>query len=397
MIRAATIQEVEKQQAASCGANLFKSAFEDDTTPFGEDHDSEHAGDGIERFQFPNAQIVAKPNPSRRERQRVREKHKQGFCSKMASTGPNDEVVSMELPAPSGWKKTFLPKKSGTPKKNEIVFTAPTGEEITTKRQLDKYLKSNPGGPKSSDFDWGTGETPRRSSRISEKVKETPPPPITEPSPKRPRKSSASKKGKKDENAPPSEETEKQDVEMQEAEEALEKPVPEANEKNEEKDENAPIVEEKEKDAPVVEEKQEVDNNSPEHPVVEEKHEEGDKTVPENPIVEEKDESAPENPIVEDNEKQEKDEAPENKHEEGEGKVEELCEIPKMPLVDESKETNGETMVGEYQDKVENDGGAKGEIPDTTEEGQKGNFGVDKEKETAAAVENGCHVETQPW
>ncbi|KAI3513804.1 hypothetical protein L1887_11973 [Cichorium endivia] len=371
---------------------------------------------GRERFQFPNAQIVAKPNPSRRERQRVREKHKQGYCSKMASTGPNDEVVSMELPAPSGWKKTFLPKKSGTPKKNEIVFTAPTGEEITTKRQLDKYLKSNPGGPKSSDFDWSTGETPRRSSRISEKVKETPPPPITEPSPKRARKSSASKKDKKDENAPPSEETEKPDVEMQEADqhkqEILEKPVPEENEKNEGKDENAPVVEEKEKDAPVVEEKQEVDNNAPEHPVVEDKHEEGDKTAPENPIVEEKDEnapenpimeekdeSAPENPIVEDNEKQEKDEAPDNKHEEGEGKVEELCEIPKMPLLDESKETNGETMVAEYQDKVENDGGAKGEIPDTTEEGQKGNFGVDKEKETAAAaaVENGCHVETQPW
>ncbi|MFS7912287.1 putative Methyl-CpG-binding domain-containing protein [Helianthus anomalus] len=44
----------------------------------------------------------------------------------------------------------FLPKKVGTPKKNEIVFTAPTGEEITTRKQLDQYLKAHPGGPKIS-------------------------------------------------------------------------------------------------------------------------------------------------------------------------------------------------------------------------------------------------------
>ncbi|PWA58484.1 DNA-binding domain-containing protein [Artemisia annua] len=65
-----------------------------------------------------------------------------------------------------------LLKKGGTPGKNETVFTAPTGEEITNKKQLEQYLKSNPGGPKISEFDWTSGETPRRSSRISEKKDE---------------------------------------------------------------------------------------------------------------------------------------------------------------------------------------------------------------------------------
>nr|CAD1828097.1 unnamed protein product [Ananas comosus var. bracteatus] len=31
-----------------------------------------------------------------------------------------EEVVSVELPAPPGWKKKFIPKKGGTPKRNEI-------------------------------------------------------------------------------------------------------------------------------------------------------------------------------------------------------------------------------------------------------------------------------------
>ncbi|KAK4369968.1 hypothetical protein RND71_009443 [Anisodus tanguticus] len=65
----------------------------------------------------------------------------------------------------------FLPKTGGTPKRNEIVFTAPTGEEITTKKGLQQYLKSHPGGPAITEFDWGTGETSRRSSRISGKAK----------------------------------------------------------------------------------------------------------------------------------------------------------------------------------------------------------------------------------
>lgn len=92
----------------------------------------------------------------------------------------------------------FMPKKAGTPKKNEIIFTAPTREEITNKKQLEQYLKSHPGGPKISEFDWGTGETPRRSVRISVKAKAAPPPPETESPKKRSRKSPASKKDTKE-------------------------------------------------------------------------------------------------------------------------------------------------------------------------------------------------------
>ncbi|BAT79835.1 hypothetical protein LR48_Vigan04g022300 [Vigna angularis] len=87
----------------------------------------------------------------------------------------SEEIFTLELPAPPGWKKKFVPKKAGTPKKNEIVFTAPTGEDINNRKQLEKYLKAHPGGPAVSEFDWGTGETPRRSARISEKAKAAPP------------------------------------------------------------------------------------------------------------------------------------------------------------------------------------------------------------------------------
>ncbi|PSR84516.1 Methyl-CpG-binding domain-containing protein [Actinidia chinensis var. chinensis] len=97
-----------------------------------------------------------------------------------------------------------MPKKGGTPKKNEIVFTAPTGEEITNSRHLEQYLKSHPGGPAISEFDWGTGETPRRSVRISEKAKATQPP-ETEPPKKRSRKTSASKKDDKEKEVDPEE------------------------------------------------------------------------------------------------------------------------------------------------------------------------------------------------
>ncbi|KAK4369970.1 hypothetical protein RND71_009445 [Anisodus tanguticus] len=84
----------------------------------------------------------------------------------------------------------FLPKTGGTPKRNEIVFTARTGEEITTRKGLQQYLKSHPGGPAITEFDWRTGETSRRSSRISGKAKAA----ESEPPAKRSRKSSASKK-----------------------------------------------------------------------------------------------------------------------------------------------------------------------------------------------------------
>nr|TKS10364.1 methyl-CpG-binding domain-containing protein 11-like [Populus alba] len=109
-----------------------------------------------------------------------------------------EEGFSLELPAPSGWKKKFVPKKGGTPKKGEIIFTAPTGEEIASKRQLEQYLRAHPGGPAASEFDWGTGETPRRSARISEKAKVTPVK-ESEPPKKRSRKSAASKESKETE------------------------------------------------------------------------------------------------------------------------------------------------------------------------------------------------------
>ncbi|XP_057954338.1 methyl-CpG-binding domain-containing protein 11-like [Malania oleifera] len=104
-----------------------------------------------------------------------------------------DDVVSIELPAPKGWTKLYTPKKTGTPRRNEIVFITPTGEEIKNKRHLNQFLKSHPGGPAASEFDWGTGDTPRRSSRISEKSKATETP-ESEP-PKKVRKKSSSKKG----------------------------------------------------------------------------------------------------------------------------------------------------------------------------------------------------------
>lgn len=103
-----------------------------------------------------------------------------------------DDKAPVDLSAPQGWKKTVLPKKSGTPRRNAIVFISPTGEEIKSKRQLDLYLKSHPGGPSISEFDWSTGETPRRSRRLSEKSKETESPESERPS-KRQNKSSSEK------------------------------------------------------------------------------------------------------------------------------------------------------------------------------------------------------------
>ncbi|KHM99721.1 methyl-CpG-binding domain-containing protein 11-like [Glycine soja] len=126
--------------------------------------------------------------------------------------GAREETFSLELPAPPGWKKQFIPKKAGTPKKNEIVFTAPTGEEIHNRKQLEKYLKAHPGGPAVSEFDWGTGETPRRSTRISEKAKAAPPS-VSEPPKKRTKRSSASQK----ETSQEEKEQEIKEAEMQEA------------------------------------------------------------------------------------------------------------------------------------------------------------------------------------
>ncbi|XP_077211147.1 uncharacterized protein LOC143846569 isoform X2 [Tasmannia lanceolata] len=112
----------------------------------------------------------------------------------------------------------FTPKKGGTPKKNEIAFIAPTGEEITNRRQLEQYLKSHPGGPAISEFDWGTGETPRRSARISEKAKAAPPPPESEPKKKRSKKSTGSKNDYGETEAASQETPEGKDHRMEDAE-----------------------------------------------------------------------------------------------------------------------------------------------------------------------------------
>ncbi|PHT47562.1 Methyl-CpG-binding domain-containing protein 11 [Capsicum baccatum] len=96
-----------------------------------------------------------------------------------------NQVLPVELPAPPSWKKLAMPKESVRAKKNEIVFVAPTGEEIRNRRQLEKYLKTHDGSPGTSEFDWTTGEAPRRSARISEKVKAMPPVAVLEPTMKR--------------------------------------------------------------------------------------------------------------------------------------------------------------------------------------------------------------------
>ncbi|XP_057472369.1 methyl-CpG-binding domain-containing protein 11-like [Actinidia eriantha] len=131
---------------------------------------------------------------------------------KETQSGPNDDVVSVELPAPLAWKKLFMLKKGSTPRKNEIVFVAPTGEEINNRKQLEQYLKSHPGNPAVSEFDWGTGDTPRRSARISEKVKATPPSVDSEQSKKRSRKLSGSKKDFKETETEDTKEVEMQDA-----------------------------------------------------------------------------------------------------------------------------------------------------------------------------------------
>jgi len=39
------------------------------------------------------------------------------MASSVEREGVREEVVSVELPAPDGWKKKFFPKQGGTPKK----------------------------------------------------------------------------------------------------------------------------------------------------------------------------------------------------------------------------------------------------------------------------------------
>ncbi|KAJ8553625.1 hypothetical protein K7X08_024303 [Anisodus acutangulus] len=126
----------------------------------------------------------------------------------------NNDVLPLEFPAPPSWKKLVMPKKGGKIKKNEVVFVAPTGDEIRNRRQLEKYLKTHDGNPGISEFDWTTGEAPRRSARISEKVKAMPPLAVLEPTKKRRRSSSATRKDKEMDDANVEKEnTDKKDME----------------------------------------------------------------------------------------------------------------------------------------------------------------------------------------
>ncbi|XP_059641247.1 methyl-CpG-binding domain-containing protein 11-like isoform X2 [Cornus florida] len=124
-------------------------------------------------------------------------------------------------------------QKKGTPRKNEVIFIAPTGEEINNRRQLEQYLKSHPGNPAISEFDWGTGETPRRSARISEKAKATPPSAGSEPPKKRGRKSSGSKKDSKAMESAIEEIEGKKEVEMKDVEVTEKENAEEAQKENE--------------------------------------------------------------------------------------------------------------------------------------------------------------------
>ncbi|KAL3354528.1 hypothetical protein AABB24_018933, partial [Solanum stoloniferum] len=132
-------------------------------------------------FQFQN----------RRRRRRMEMENKDVAMEKT-------DAVPIELPAPPGWKKRFTPGKSSTPRRNDVVFVSPDGDEIKNKRQLDKYLKSHPGGPPASEFNWGTGDTPRRSTRLGGKSKAMETPESDTPSTKRQRKSSSKKEAKED-------------------------------------------------------------------------------------------------------------------------------------------------------------------------------------------------------
>lgn len=161
------------------------------------------------------------------------------------SSGGASETVTVELPAPPGWTKKFTPNKGGTPKKSEIVFIAPTGEELNTKRQVEQYLKSHPDGPAISEFDWSTGETPRRSSRIREKVKT-----VVQPEPQPPKKRTRKSVGlKKHDTESPEENKKDTDVVMPDVEDATKENVVDAKDVTAENDQAVKVVEEEREEA----------------------------------------------------------------------------------------------------------------------------------------------------
>lgn len=76
-----------------------------------------------------------------------------------------------DTPAPPGWKRKLVPRvgRGLTPTKTDVVYISPDGEEMKTKTQLQRYLRAHKGGPAVSEFNWSSGETPRRSGRITAK------------------------------------------------------------------------------------------------------------------------------------------------------------------------------------------------------------------------------------
>ncbi|KAL8138680.1 hypothetical protein V2J09_004681 [Rumex salicifolius] len=171
-------------------------------------------------FRAGSSDSTSSPTPPSDPPPRKEDESISGGSTKMANSA-DKEASSVELSAPPSWRKLHTPKKGGTPRKAEIVFVSPTGEEISTRKQLDQYLKSHPGSPAFSEFDWSSGETPRRSARISGKAKSTPPSSENEPVKKRGRKSSASKNDKEKEVAV-EQSDDKEDSEMRNEDKAAE-------------------------------------------------------------------------------------------------------------------------------------------------------------------------------
>ncbi|KAK4764334.1 hypothetical protein SAY87_013772 [Trapa incisa] len=307
----------------------------------------------------------------------------------VSSMERDDEVVSLELPAPPGWTKKYVLKKSGTPKKNEIIFTSPTGEEINNRRSLDQYLRSHPGGPAVSEFDWSTGEAPRRSARISERTRVALPAEFETPTKRR--RTSITKKEKKmsekteeiDMKDPPTTEGENPKVEEEKVEEApqggdekIDKGAKVENDENEKPKEDdvtgkveEPLIEGEKVDDGVGEE------NQPEQIQEDQKEENDESSGPEHipePAVEEApqggDEKIDKEAKMENEEKTKENERP--KEDDVTGKVEE--NQPEQ-IQEDQKEENDESSAPEHM---------------TEPEAEEALHGVDEKIDKEAKVEN---------
>ncbi|CAK9228505.1 unnamed protein product [Sphagnum troendelagicum] len=84
----------------------------------------------------------------------------------LSGSNRQEGVVIQELSSPplQGWKKK---KIGGIPTGKDVSYITPDGEEISSKRQLQKHLKGHPGCPTGANFDWTSGESRRRSLRLS--------------------------------------------------------------------------------------------------------------------------------------------------------------------------------------------------------------------------------------